>query len=82
MNNDSDISYLITSITIFLTIFAWLLIINEKRNGVYFLFLSISLVISSYIVDSKSKYRLIIDIFAILLFAFILGLEIIGILIL
>ena len=72
--------YAISSVAIFLVTSTWLFIIKEERIGVYILVLSISVIISGYIVNLKSKYRLLIDFVAIVCFLLLVGLEILGIL--
>ncbi len=79
MKIDSKISYIISSVAIFIVISMWLYMIKEERIGVYTLVLLISVILSGYIVDFKSRYRILIDFIAILCFLFLVGLEVLGI---
>ena len=79
MKINSKKSYIISSIAIFIFTSIWLYIIKEERVGVYTLVLLISVILSGYIVDLKSRYRILIDFIAILCFLFLVGLEVLGI---
>lgn len=79
MKNNLKISYAISSVVIFIVTSTWLYIIREERIGVYILVLSISIILSGYIVDIKSKYRILMDFIAFICFIFLVGLEFLGI---